>query len=396
MSKTFFNILVPTRNRCTTLIHCLRTLLNQNYSDYRILVCDNNSRDNTKNSVLDFKDERITYINSQEDLCMSKNWEFALRHVENGWVTFMGDDDGLLPNSLMLISEVITSTKCMAVSSAWCHYTWPHTHLANTGQLNIPIKKGFEVRDSKKWLDKLRRGTASYPELAWLYTGGFADIKIIRKCFKNSEAFFRSRTPDVYSALAITSIIEKYAYIHDPVAIAGVSSKSNGAACLGFSGRKDIKDEFFSHKNIPFHKTLGVGNVPSIRLIVYESYLQSAHIRKSYKEWSFDHQIKLAIAESQKDNQSEIYNYCKNIISLNSKSQKLPSTSQILIYRFRNLIMKAIKVFTNISIQTIPLGVQNVYDASISAATAISMKRSFRRHSILRLKQAFRQFSKYL
>lgn len=39
---------------------------------------------------------------------MSHNWEFAL-YVHEGWVTFMGDDDGLLPGA---IGQVLLIASC--------------------------------------------------------------------------------------------------------------------------------------------------------------------------------------------------------------------------------------------------------------------------------------------
>jgi hypothetical protein len=51
--------------------------------------------------VASFKDPRIRYVNTGKHLSMSHNWEFALSHVEKGYVTFVGDDDGLLPGAIL-------------------------------------------------------------------------------------------------------------------------------------------------------------------------------------------------------------------------------------------------------------------------------------------------------
>lgn len=56
---------------------------------------------------------------------MSHNWEFALSHIADGWVTIVGDDDGLLPGSLQKVAALIRSTGTLAVQSATCRYQWP-------------------------------------------------------------------------------------------------------------------------------------------------------------------------------------------------------------------------------------------------------------------------------
>jgi hypothetical protein len=33
---------------------------------------------------------------------MSRNYGFAFSHIKDGWITYLGDDDGFLPNALAL------------------------------------------------------------------------------------------------------------------------------------------------------------------------------------------------------------------------------------------------------------------------------------------------------
>ena len=72
-----FTIIIPTRERCDTLYHTIRTCLNQTYKNYEIIVSDNFSQDDTKKIVTSFDDKRITYINTGKRCSMSENFEFA-------------------------------------------------------------------------------------------------------------------------------------------------------------------------------------------------------------------------------------------------------------------------------------------------------------------------------
>ena len=81
MTSTHFNVIVPTRERADVLLHCLRTIVAQDYERLKIIVSDNFSQDHTEEIVRSFRDERISYLNTGARLSMSHNWEFALGHA---------------------------------------------------------------------------------------------------------------------------------------------------------------------------------------------------------------------------------------------------------------------------------------------------------------------------
>ena len=112
-----FTIIIPTRERADVLVHSLHTVVAQDYEDLTIIVSDNFSQDNTKQVVDSFHDPRIKYINTGRRVSMSHNWEFALSHVKDGWVSIIGDDDGLMPGALTTVADIIRKTGCQAITS---------------------------------------------------------------------------------------------------------------------------------------------------------------------------------------------------------------------------------------------------------------------------------------
>ena len=77
-----FTVVIPTRERCDTLEHSLRTCVTQDYDNLEILISDNFSQDRTREVVESFNDKRIRYINTGKRLSMTDNFEFALSHVK--------------------------------------------------------------------------------------------------------------------------------------------------------------------------------------------------------------------------------------------------------------------------------------------------------------------------
>ena len=142
-SEVFFTIVIPTRERKDTLVHALATALSQDYQNYEVLVSDNASLDGTQEMVSDLKAERLRYINTGRRVSMSENWEFALSHVKPGWVTFLGDDDAILPGALKIVNEIIAKTGAQAVRSNGCNYGWPGISNPKYGSLLLRLSTGY-------------------------------------------------------------------------------------------------------------------------------------------------------------------------------------------------------------------------------------------------------------
>jgi hypothetical protein len=88
---------------------------------------------------------------------------------------------------------------------------------------------------------------------------------------KKDGIFFRSQTPDAYSAFACAVALDTYAFSHRPFAIHGASGRSNGASYFHKQDKSE-SNKFFQENTIPFHPTLKV--CPSYRVIASEAFLQ--------------------------------------------------------------------------------------------------------------------------
>ena len=61
-------IAIPTYNRAQLLKISMQSVLDQDYPDFRILVLDNASSDNTEEVVRSFSDTRITYHRNKKNV----------------------------------------------------------------------------------------------------------------------------------------------------------------------------------------------------------------------------------------------------------------------------------------------------------------------------------------
>lgn len=363
-------IIVPTRERADTLLYCLKTITSQNDARLlEIIVSDNCSSPATKKVVDSFNDSRIRYIRPGKRLGMSEHWEFALAHARGDWITIIGDDDGLLPNAVEKFFGIVDHVTCKAVSSLKCNYKWPS--VVPGGYLVLRRGHGGEKRNARLWLGKTLKGKRSHKELPYLYTGGFVHKDIIKKITEKSGEFYKSITPDVYSSIAVASVLDEYFYTREPLAIVGTSAHSNGLSSMKNSTIQGPTRDFFLENNKTFLPHLGDGFVQSLPMIVYEAYLQSAHLRSWQIDTNISEQLSLTLMAAKKGKEREVEDYCKAVALKNNIDfdEIILSPGRTTLNKLSKRVkkyfdkkregIKKIKVEKN--------GVQNIYDACIFA-----------------------------
>ena len=370
-----YTVIIPTRDRAETLEATLRTCLRQTYENFEIIVSDNCSEDNTKEIVDRLNDGRIKYINPGKRLSMSGNFEFALGHVIDGFVMFIGSDDGIMPDAITYVNSIVNKFKVDAVSCFQATYVWPNffdTTIA--GRLTFGgYRDGVEIRNPQEWIKKTLSFESPYCfNLPNLYCG-FVKKTIIDKAYKN-DCYFRSITPDAYSAFATAIFIKSYAFSYKSFVIAGASNNSNGASALHPVGDNKEAEKFKSENDIPLAK--GFISSPSFEICCTEAF---ASLSQAFPEQCAQFNI---------DYKQMLLNALKNANS-RTKEEVLTAVevmSKNFNISFDNLLTSSVdaklnlirKVFRFFHIMTTPshvvqisksfdIGIRDVDDASLVA-----------------------------
>jgi hypothetical protein len=249
--------------------------MRQAYPNFQIIVSDNYSTDNTKEVVDRFADPRVRYINTGRRLSMSGNFEFALGHVADGFVMFIGSDDGIMPDAIEYVDSIVRTYDVGAVSCRQATYVWPN--FPDKGIAGRLIFRGsrddVEIRKSSEWIKKTLNFQVLYCfDLPNLYCG-FVHKNVINKAYKDGK-YFRSITPDAYSAFATAIFVDEYAFSHKPFSIAGASAKSNGASAMHPAGDSGEASKFYSENDIDVCD--GFVKCPSYEIICAEAFAKLA------------------------------------------------------------------------------------------------------------------------
>ena len=90
---------IPVRNGEQFIGRALDSLLDQDFADFEVVVCDNASIDSTSAIVQRYaaRDPRVRYVRNAENIGQIENFNLAFRLTHGEYVRWMGADDWLEP-----------------------------------------------------------------------------------------------------------------------------------------------------------------------------------------------------------------------------------------------------------------------------------------------------------
>lgn len=244
-------VAIPTiAGREKYLAACLKTCVSQNCEELEILVSDNSVNQSARKVVEQFHDKRIKYVNPPIYLPMSKHWDFVVSQISGDIFTIIGDDDGLMPNSIIRVQDILKQKGLVIVQPSLCNYYWPDyldDSLKNKITFFHSSDKGTSIEHGNETFKKFCNGQIRYVDGPMVYHN-FIPTNIVRTLAQGGS-FFRRSAPDVYSSIALSAACVDYISIGEFLTIFGQSSVSNGA-----SGRRGGKEslKFLSEMRVDF------------------------------------------------------------------------------------------------------------------------------------------------
>src|SRR4051794_29936209 len=107
MSAMRVTVGIPTFNRSGMLRGAIESVLAQTYPDFRVLVSDNASDDDTPDVVRSFGDDRIHYVRAEQNIGAAGNFRRVLELADTEFLVILPDDDVLYPGHLRAAVEVL-------------------------------------------------------------------------------------------------------------------------------------------------------------------------------------------------------------------------------------------------------------------------------------------------
>jgi glycosyltransferase involved in cell wall biosynthesis len=104
-----FSIITPTYNRADLIERAVKSILNQSYQNFEMIIVDDGSTDNTEKIISKYSDDkRIRYVKATQNGGVNKARNIGVKSIseDSDWITFLDSDDEFCPDALenMLIA----------------------------------------------------------------------------------------------------------------------------------------------------------------------------------------------------------------------------------------------------------------------------------------------------
>lgn len=169
MEKIKISVLITVYNGEKYIEKCIESILNQTYCNFEVIIVDDGSKDNTKNKILEFKDDRIKYY-YQENSGVSVARNTAKQKASGEYAIYVDCDDTIISTMLEELVEIIQTEK-------------PDLVLF---ECNRVYEKDGNMRIESTSLNDGRTKTYSKEEACREYIYGNKEMTFIiwRKCYK--------------------------------------------------------------------------------------------------------------------------------------------------------------------------------------------------------------------
>ena len=88
-----FSVIIPTFNRANFVLRAIRSVLNQSYQNFEIIVVDNSSNDRTVELIREFQDPRIRIMTIQNQGIIAKSRNLGISNSRGAYIAFLDSDD---------------------------------------------------------------------------------------------------------------------------------------------------------------------------------------------------------------------------------------------------------------------------------------------------------------
>ena len=102
-------MIIPVYNRAHLITKAINSVIQQNYSNWEIILVDYCSTDNIKEVISNFKDERIRFYELPVNKGNAGARNEGVRRSKGDYIFFLDSDDEMEVKCLKLFSELINS-----------------------------------------------------------------------------------------------------------------------------------------------------------------------------------------------------------------------------------------------------------------------------------------------
>lgn len=236
IDNIILSIAIPTWNRSTQLRRCLNLLVPQISQCIEIIVCDNNSDDDTSKIAGDYS-QKINYYSHCRNIGPDNNILYCLSKSQGKYIWLLGDDDVIslkAVNSILKVLREYPSVSLVHLKSIPYH-----------GNIN----EYYRVDD----LSCVYTNKETFVQTIGEGITFISSIIILKESINLRQAYLfnKTRLTPMYLSLSAASYLDRVVIVNTPLVYSTTRSVSGYNAFIVFS--KNIRQIlFFAKKNLNY------------------------------------------------------------------------------------------------------------------------------------------------
>ena len=101
------SVIMPTYNRARFIKDAIKSVLNQSFKDFELIIINDGSTDATEKIILKFKDPRIIYIKKKKNKGLPSARNLGISRARGRYISYLDDDDIYYPRHLKRLSDFL-------------------------------------------------------------------------------------------------------------------------------------------------------------------------------------------------------------------------------------------------------------------------------------------------
>lgn len=223
-----FSVLIPAKGRPKLVRDALISVLNQNFTDFEVIISNNGADPKVKNEITDLiGDSRVVYVEFDEVLPMPQHWEKISLIAKGSFLTVLTDRSVLKQNALNILSDLHEKGGVDAKI-----ISWPWDLYYDELDLYMPLKgttSEHVVLDSiETIINSMSVNAGEYPTALPRGLNSSVSIDVVNKLRKKVGGAFITINPDFSFAFHCLMEQKKHTYINSALMTSQGLKVSNG------------------------------------------------------------------------------------------------------------------------------------------------------------------------
>ena len=246
-NKPLLSVAIPTKNRQYYCIEVIKHILSYDNKNFELVIQDNSDDRTIEQFVSTIEDKRLKYVYTNEAISSVENMSRSIALTSGEYVCMIGDDDTILP-TIFEYAKYMKENEIDSICPGFIpSYIWPNKQTGETGTLTIRkhvnIKKYEQIDVKKRLEDLFKNGIIHYQKynLPRVYHG-IIKKEVMDNIYKKIGSYFGGLSPDIYSTVALSSLIKKHILVDSAFSIAGVCPQSTTSQSMLGGHRGELKD----------------------------------------------------------------------------------------------------------------------------------------------------------